>query len=329
MGKRDKETLEELTDDERKAIEEADSEERSKAEEREAKIEQAAKPSPYKDPETGKFISKEEAEKRGLVAKEEGDEADAEDEAEDDGEDEEPEDDAETEEAGDEADEDDEVEGLRPAPRIAVPEDADAKLAELEKKRDDLAEKFDDGEITAKEFNRAVAEIDKQVREIERAKDRAIFFEETRKHTWLTQTVPTFLDQHPAYQDRTLHGLLDAEVRKRQVAAIEKGKDPLDPAILEQAHKAIVRSAQSLTGAEQAEPRKRPEPTRAATKAAPQPKKRPASPPTLANVPASEIADTDGEFAALDRLGETDPEAFEEAYARLSPADRARYLMQH
>jgi hypothetical protein len=111
-------------------------------------------------------------------------------------------------------------------------------------------------------------------------------------------------------------------VRHLQVAAMEKGEDPLDSAILAEAHKAISEAVQSLTGEKPAKPDAL-APDKAAAPGVP---KRPAPPPTLASVPSADITDTNSEFAVLDRMADADPTKFEDALAKMPEHERERYL---
>ena len=53
------------------------------------------------------------------------------------------------------------------------PEDATAKLAEIDSKKDALLTQFDDGDITAREYQKQLDALAKEERSIERAQDRA------------------------------------------------------------------------------------------------------------------------------------------------------------
>jgi hypothetical protein len=50
--------------------------------------------------------------------------------------------------------------------------------------------------------------------------------------------------------------------------------------------------------------------------------------PTLARIPASDVEETGdgGKFAALDRLADQDPTAYEKAFERPTPAEQEAYL---
>ncbi|MPZ36671.1 MAG: hypothetical protein GEU95_01190 [Rhizobiales bacterium] len=217
------------------------------------------------------------------------------------------------------------------APRQAVPAwtapaDAEAQLTQLATERDQLAERFDNGEITAKELLSKQAEIASRERKIERDRDRAEMASEMATAVWTQTTVPTFLDAHPHYRNnQTLNGMLDAEVRRLQVAAMEAGKDQLDPSILIDAD-ANIAAALAPFGVK---------PKVAASAAADAgktaaPAGKPEIPPTLGTLPATEITGTgDGKYASLDRLAEANPIAFEDALAKLPEAEREAYLRAH
>lgn len=209
-------------------------------------------------------------------------------------------------------------------PAWSAPADAAAKLKEIETTRDALAERFDNGEISAKDLLTEQRKLDRQERDIERQQDRAEMAREMTEAVWLQNTVPSFLEVNPHYRDNpTLHGMLDAEVRRQQVAASEAGKDPLAPSILAAADKAIRESLSALGT-------NLPAAGKAEGKAAdvkPAPKLdaagKPAIPPSLANIPAAEISGTDSKFATLDRL---DPIELEAALTRMPESEREMYL---
>lgn len=218
------------------------------------------------------------------------------------------------------------------APRQAVPdwqapENAEAKLTEIATKRDELADKFDAGELTAKELLAEQRKLDKQERDIERAADRAQMAGEMVVAVWEKSTVPAFLDAHAHYRaNPVLLGMLDTEVRRQQAAASEEGKDPLDPAILTKADEAI-RAAVAALGGEVKPAQPTAKETAKGAKAAEQAQK-PEIPPTLGKIPAAEITGTDSKYAALDRMADADPLAFENAMAKLSQSERDAYLAQ-
>lgn len=336
MGKRDQTTLDELTDEEREAIEEADGEEGAEGSALEDEIEEAVAEATgqKRDPETGQFVKTKAEDDEEAAADDDTksgvDEGETETEA--------------TASADTEADDADKATDEEPAarpyhPTSERPVDADTKLADIAKRRDDLAEQFDNGDLTAKEFQAKLTELDDEKFEVKMAIQRADMAEEVRKDNWFNKVVPDFLDTHPHYKptedgETTLSDALDTTVRRLQVAAIEKGQDPMSPDILARADRSIRKAFAGLLGqaAEEAEAEADPkkasatEKAKAAVKAA-GPRKAP--PTTLATVPAADGEATDGgAFASLDRLMESDPEAFEDAVARLPSHERERYLAQ-
>jgi len=325
MARRDKDEMGALTDDERAALEEADAEEAGEIEAKEAEVDEAVdaakKAITERDPETGKFVAKDKAKDGGDEFSGEPDKkAEAEAEPAKAAAEPEPEPEPETKPADWE---------LANRPRKTVvpdweaPEDVEAKLAEIGTKRDALAEKFDNGDITAKEYQADLVKLDDERLDIKLAVKQAEMAEDMRRGQWLNREVPAFLDANPAYRDNpTLHAMLDAQVRHLQVKAMDEGGDALDPAILVEAHKAISVAIQSLTGVEAPKP----EPKPAEPKTYP---KRPPPPPTLAKVPSADATETDGAFASLDRLADANPQAFEDAMAKLPEAERERYLTSH
>jgi len=225
--------------------------------------------------------------------------------------------------AGDKPDADPAETSARQAvPNWQAPADAKAKLEEIDAQRDKLAEQFDAGEITAKELFAQQRTLDRQSREIERAIERAEDAHDMSVSVWTQTTVPTFLDANTHYRDnQTLNGMLDAEVRRLQVEASKAGKDPLSPSILKAADEAI-RASLGAFGVPAAKPAgDKPAGDKQAA-ADPKPGK-PEIPPTLGQVPASEISGTDSKFASLDRL---DPIDLEVAMAKMSDADREAFL---
>lgn len=219
------------------------------------------------------------------------------------------------------------------APRQAIPDwqapkDAAAKIAEIAAARDALAEKFDAGELTAKDLLAQTRTLDSQERQIERASDRAEMATEMVQAVWVQSTVPAFLNANAHYRDNpTLHGMLDTEVRRMQVAASQAGKDPLDPSILTEADKAIKASLAALGVAPaETDKAKTDDPEKPAGGKKPTASAKPLIPPTLGAVPAADITGTDGKYAALDRLADNDPVAYEDAMAKLSETERNAYL---
>lgn len=210
-------------------------------------------------------------------------------------------------------------------PTYVAPPDAKEKLDDIETKLAEIDRKFDDGELTAVERRAQLRPLEDEKATLREAVNRAAISKDAADNQWLQVSVPTFLSAHPEYDAKTnpaLFKALDARVRQMQVEAAAEGKHR-DPAILERAHKALQDEARALLGVKET-PKPNPKPT-------PTPGKDGRKiPPSLAFVPAADMSDNDegNDFAWLDRLSETNPEAFQQQLAKLSKEDSERYLAQ-
>jgi hypothetical protein len=321
--------LELLTPEEREGymenLEEAAAE--IELDEEEEEVEAAAEPDKKPDKQPDKKPAKkpvEEAAAEDEPAEEDDAEADAEeDTAEDEAEDEE---DAEEEIPGspDEAEEADDAEDeeqpkSKTLPEWRVPSEIAARSAEIEKQLDNLAKKFDDGELTALEMREKMKPLEKEQRDIDRTVTLAQASERTIRNDWYKVTVPNFLREHTEYKPGSLrHQMLNGIVQEIQAA---NPNAPTDPAILEMAHERIV--------AEFGEPGGAAKPAKTKTKAAKNGNGEEREiPPSIAGLPAA--TDTEAgrvnEFANLDKL---EGEQFERALARMqktAPDKYERYL---
>lgn len=241
--------------------------------------------------------------------------------------------DADAEEAADaEADsDDDDLSDLGvdltppPIPAWKAPENAEESLKALEAKLEEVATKFDDGDIGAAEFHKQTNAINAERANIVQAVERAqMAFEMRQSH--FVNVAKAFIAKNPQYDPEKrpiMYNMIDAEVQRLQ----RESDDPFDPRLIAKAHKAI----QKEIGATAEEPAGKP-PAAKKPKGKPHPdlpdkSKKPKVPQTLARIPADEVEDTDGgKFARLERLSDKDPIAYEEALAKMSPADRDRYL---
>jgi hypothetical protein len=200
---------------------------------------------------------------------------------------------------------------------IAEPlEDASAKLADIDARKDALLTQFDDGDITAREYQKQLDALAKEERAIERAQDRAELAAqmETQRlqNDWAT-TCNTFVAQNAIYKDNPrLYRALDTEVR--ELAAKPETASWTGQKFLEEAHKNL-QEAFGFKDAAIADPTK----TKAKTARE--------LPPNLAKVPAANVEDTNGgRFAVLDRMASSDPMAYEDAISKMSDAERNAYL---
>lgn len=195
------------------------------------------------------------------------------------------------------------------------PEDAAAKLAEIETKKEALLNQFDDGDITMREYQKQVADLDKDVRAIERSQDRAELatqMEQQRLENDWKATCNTFVANNAIYKDRPeLYTELDSEVRF--LASKPETANWTGQKFLDEAHKRIT----LIHGIAKAE-------TKVDERSQRQQRD---LPPNLAKVPAADVQDTNGgRFAVLDRLANSDPIAYEETLNTMSQAERDAYM---
>lgn len=222
--------------------------------------------------------------------------------------------------AGDEADEgESQPRQQGPAP-IFTPDDpgnVEERLGEIKAEKDKLIDQFDDGEITAREYQAQLDALAKQEREIEfkahEAKLATKMAEQQAANAWRS-TVAAFLDQNEQYRKSPLmYKTLDAAVR--DIAAQEENANLSGQEILAKAHEQIVEQFGLQKNEPEPEPGKKPG------------RRKIDAPPTLAKVPASDITETENtRWSRLDRLMETDPERYEAEVGKLSDADREAYL---
>jgi hypothetical protein len=208
----------------------------------------------------------------------------------------------------------DPVDEVKTAPILVAepPADADDKLKEIATKKEELITQFDDGDITAKEYQQQLDALSKQEREVELAIHKANMaaeMEQQRQRNEWTSTVNSFIEANPVYKDTPrLYRALDQEVR--DVASSEEGKTMSGAKILAKAHQNLAEAFGLQTA----------KPTSAKAPKAD-------APPSLHGVPAADANDvTGGKYAALDRLASTNPIAYEEALMKLSDSERDSYL---
>jgi len=212
--------------------------------------------------------------------------------------------------------------GTQSAPLLVAeaPADADAKLKDIADQKEALINQFDDGDITAKEYQQKLDALAKQEREIELAQHKAQIAAEMAQQ----QARNEFLDYakkftseiHPEYaKDQALYEALDKQVI--ELANLPKYANMTGQEILEKAHKLILIDHPDAFAA----------PAKPAADAGRKPAPRPSLPPNLSKVPAADMNDTgEGRFAHLDRLAERGGMEFERALAKLSESEREAYL---
>lgn len=216
-----------------------------------------------------------------------------------------------------EEEDDEPVNNLPGAPLLVAeaPEDAAAQLESISSKKEELITQFDDGDITAKEYQQQLDALAKQEREIERALDKAEIaaeMEKQRKYNEWVSTVNGFLDTNKVYKDNPrLYRALDQEVK--DVAATPEAANWDGNQILKKAHENL----SEAFGLGKATPAADGKPG----------KTKPNLPPNLAKVPAADTNDMGaGKYAALERLAAENPIAYEEHLAKMPDAERDAYL---
>lgn len=192
---------------------------------------------------------------------------------------------------------------------------ATARLEAIDTEADTLATRFDDGEMTAKEYGAAIKALEAERRDLDWSVRKAALSAEVEEQqatkAWFT-SVSEFVATHTEIKPGTLRwNAFDTAVR--MVTSDEANASLTNAKKLEKAYAML--TAEFGGG-----------PAPAASKAAALPP-RPALPPSLANIPASAVNNADdGRYANLDRLMDTDPMGYEAAMAKMSEADQAAYL---
>lgn len=198
-----------------------------------------------------------------------------------------------------------------------APADAEAQLQQIAEQKAALVEKFDDGDLTAKEYQQQLDALSRQERTIERALDKAQIaadLEMQRQVNEREKTINSFLSEVGIPRDPGNLRFVTLDGAVRLIANQEENSNLGPREILQKAFDLCVEQGT----------------LQAKTPAKPQQEQRPArkpidAPVTLANVPAADISDTDNaRWAHISRI--KDPDARERAFAQLSPAEQDAYL---
>ena len=217
---------------------------------------------------------------------------------------------------------------IAPPLRASVPDNVQEILEGLAQQQDALAAKFDDGDITAKEYRDEMDKIAAQREDIRwtqrKAELSAEMVESTKREAWIKE-VNDFMTTGPgAVIAKSQVQMVAFDNIVRAVTADPANANLSDRAQLQKAFRLFKEDVQRTFGVdpEAGAPQTKQQPTQPQAPArAPR-----AVVPTLANVPAAEPETLDqGKFSALDRLASTDPIAYERAVARLSEAERAQF----
>ena len=193
-----------------------------------------------------------------------------------------------------------------------VPPDLTAKFAEIGTKKDALLEQFDNGDITAREYQKQLDALAREERALERQQDRAELAQQMQQQQLQNDWVKTcndFVSDHPIYKEARLYRALDQEVR--ELAAKPETANWSGQKFLDEAHKNL-KAAFGFTEANEPKPKVSEDR---------------GLPPNLAKVPAAEVESTNGgRWAVLDRLAASNPIAYEEAINKMSAAERDAYM---
>lgn len=203
-----------------------------------------------------------------------------------------------------------------PLIKADAPEDAQAQLDAIKARKAELVQKFDDGDMSAKEFQAGVDALADEADTIKQSLFKTRISQEMAQQQaeqrWVDD-VRDFATSHPEVRkSELLWGAFDVAVRK--VTSDPANEKLSNREQLEKAHKIFAEQIGIVVpakkdGGEQAEPK-------LARKV----------PPTLGKVPSAGISDTDdGRFAALNRLAAQDPDKYEAALKKLSPEELDQY----
>lgn len=211
-----------------------------------------------------------------------------------------------------------------------APEGYDDRMATIASEKEKLAEAFDDGDKTAKEYHAELDALNREERTLERSKDRyelAQQMEVQRQTNDRQAEINVFLASVGIPQDPAdlKFSVLDRAVRI--VASDEKMATATVSEIMTEAYdlcakQGVLRPREELAKGKPAleKPGKVADPVTA-------PEKKPVvkkGPQTLATIPQAEVVDTDAnQFAHLNRMHPDDREA---AFNRMTPAQQTSYL---
>ncbi|MDO8415495.1 MAG: hypothetical protein Q7S87_04720 [Agitococcus sp.] len=213
---------------------------------------------------------------------------------------------------------------LDPLLVATAPADADAQLAEITTQKLDLASKFDDGDLTSREYMEQLDALNKQERKIEGEVQKAqIAFEmaaQQERNAFLSE-VNKFTADTPYAKSKYAWEMLDTEVRK--VASSPENTNLSGREILEKAHAEVLKDPVMALAFSQQQQQPAKQPDKPAQPSAPA--KKPNAPITLAHVPAAEISEAgEGRFAVIDRI--QDPDERSQVIAKMTSNDRQAYL---
>lgn len=201
-----------------------------------------------------------------------------------------------------------------------LPEDYSQRVEANNAAQDELAQKYEDGDISFAEYNKGMRKLTEEAMDLREVKMRAEISEQSSTNSLQQHwdgLMSAFLGSHPeAISTPVRQNAFDHILREVTAPVMAAGGMPGQAEI----DKAYARLAEEFgIQAKQPDPNKGAEPPAA--------KKENKVPPTLGAVPAAAHTDVDdGKWAHLDRLAEQDPIKFEETLMKMSEAERNEYM---
>lgn len=201
-----------------------------------------------------------------------------------------------------------------------LPEDYSQRVEANNTAMDELAQKYEDGDISFAEYNKGMRKLNEEAMDLREVKMRAEISEQSSTNSvqqhW-DGLMGSFLATHPeAISTPVRQNAFDHILREITAPVMAAGGMPGQTEI----DKAYASLAEEFgLQAKQPNQDKGAEPPAA--------KKENKVPPTLGAVPAAAHTDVDdGKWAHLDRLAEQDPIKFEETLMKMSEAERNEYM---
>lgn len=211
---------------------------------------------------------------------------------------------------------------ITPRPRGVLndklPDDYSDRVTANNTAQDELAQKYEDGDISFAEYNKGMRKLNEEAMDLREIKMRAEIADQSGNNalqqSW-DAAMSVFLETHPeAISTPVRQNAFDQILREITAPVMQAGGMPGQKEI----EKAYSRLAEEFGFSAKA-----PDATTPAAKD----KKPNKVPPTLGAVPAAAQTNVDdGKFAHLDKLADEDPEKFEAAMLKMSDAERDEYL---
>lgn len=208
---------------------------------------------------------------------------------------------------------------ITPRPRgvlnDTLPEDYKERVTANETAMDELAQKYEDGDISFAEYNKGMRKLNETAMDLRELKMRAEISDTSTSNALQERwdaAMGTFLEAHPeAISTPVRQNAFDQILREITAPVMQAGGMP-GRAEIDKAYKRLAEEFGFAATTTTTEPVKG--------------KKENKVPPTLGAVPAAAQNDVDdGKWAHLDRLAESDPAAYEAAMLKMSDAEREEY----